>query len=152
MKKFTVFLSFCLLLTAAQAQNEDSLFIRRMADEILTNGKAYDDLRVLTKQIGGRLAGSPQMVKAEQWGLKTIQQAGADRAWLQECMVPHWERGGKDLAWAVSNGSSKKRSLDVVALGNSIGSMKPLTAPVLLVNIFDVLEQKKDHVKGKIVF
>ena len=104
-----------------------------MADEILKNGKAYDDLKVLTKQIGGRLAGSPQMVKAEQWGLKTMQQAGADKAWLQECMVPHWVRGGKDEAWA-STPSSKKRALDVVALGNSVGSMKPLTAPVLLVN------------------
>ncbi len=151
MKKLSVSLSFCLLVTTVFAQNEDSLFIRRMADEILKNGKAYDDLKVLTKQIGGRLAGSPQMVKAEQWGLKTMQQAGADKAWLQECLVPHWVRGGKDEAWA-STPASKKRALDVVALGNSVGSMKPLTAPVVLVNSFNELEQKKDQVKGKIVF
>jgi carboxypeptidase Q len=151
MKKFIVSLSFCLLMTTVFAQNEDSVFIRRVADEILVNGKAYDDLKVLTKQIGGRLAGSPQMVKAEQWGLKTMQQAGADNAWLQQCLVPHWVRGGKDEAWAVTS-ASKKRILDVVALGNSVGSMKPLTAPVLTVNSFDELEQKKDQVKGKIVF
>src|SRR3954469_17883078 len=93
------FVIFCLVLEVS-AQNQDSIFIRRLADEILLRGKAYDDLRVLTKQIGGRLAGSPQMVKAEQWGLGVMQQINPDKAWLQQCMVPHWVRGGKDLAIA----------------------------------------------------
>lgn len=137
------------------AQQEDSLFIKRISDHILTNGKAYDDLRVLTKTIGGRLAGSPQMVKAEQWGLKTMQAAGADQAWLQQCMVPQWVRGGKDEAFALYNAKGKmaeRRKLDVVALGNSEGSMKPLTANVMVVKNFDELEERKDEVKGKIVF
>ena len=148
---------FSLVLCVANAQNEDSVFIRRLSDEILANSKAYDNLRVLTKQIGGRLAGSPQMVKAEQWGLKAMKAANADAAWLQQCMVPHWVRGGQDKAYArdipLASGRGKgARGLDVVALGNSVGSMKPLTAQVLLVNSFDELEQKKDQVKGKIVF
>src|SRR6476660_6899280 len=84
----------------ASAQNEDSVFISRIAKEILQNGRAYDDLRVLTKTIGGRLSGSPQMVKAEQWGIRTLQALRPDSAWLQECMVPHWVRGGKDEAFA----------------------------------------------------
>ena len=109
------FLSISFNLTA---QNDDSLFIRRIADEILVNGQAYNNLRYLTKQIGARLSGSPQMVKAEQWGLKTMQESGADKAWLQECMVPHWVRGGKDEA-AASYGKQKK-FLDVIALGNSL--------------------------------
>ncbi len=49
--------------------------------------------------------------------------------------------------------SCKKQTLDVVALGNSIGTgKKGVTAEVLLVNSFDELEKKKDEVKGKIVF
>ena len=88
---------------SAYSQPEDSLFIRRIADEILMNGKAYDNLHDLTKNIGGRLSGSPQMYKAEQWGLKTLQQSGADKAWLQECLVPHWIRGGVDKAEASFN-------------------------------------------------
>src|SRR4029079_9835439 len=44
-------------------------------------------------------------------------------------------------------------SLDVLALGNSMGSGKNgVTAPVLLVNSFDELEKRKDEIKGKIVF
>jgi len=153
MKKTIAVSFFSLLSTVVFAQNEDSIFIRRMANEILLNGKSYDDLRVLTKQVGGRLAGSTQMVKAEQWGLKTMQQAGADSVSLQECMVPHWVRGGKDKAEAYYRGDAKqKRTLDVLALGNSIGSMKPLKADVLEIKNYDDLEEKKNQVSGKIVF
>jgi len=159
MKKLLPLIILSFAITITNAQNEDSVFIRKLSDEILLNSKAYDNLRVLTKQIGGRLAGSPQMVKAEQWGLRAMKAANADSAWLQQCMVPHWVRGGQDKAHAIdvpltAGGGKRKgaRVLDVVALGNSVGSMKPLTAQVLLVNNFDELEQKKDEVKGKIVF
>ncbi|MGZ8537269.1 MAG: M20/M25/M40 family metallo-hydrolase [Flavisolibacter sp.] len=142
------------------AQNEDSIFIRKMADEILVNGKAYDDLRILTKQVGARLAGSPQMVKAEQWGLKTMQALHPDRSWLQQCLVPHWVRGGKDVAIATygnsRSGSVKQKpvkNLDVIALGNSKGSGPAgVTASVIEVKSFDDLESKKDQIKDKIVF
>lgn len=83
------------------AQKDDSIFIKKVSDEILANGKAYTNLRVLTKEIGARLAGSGGMVLSEQWGLQLMKESGADKAWMQECMVPHWVRGGTDLAEAV---------------------------------------------------
>jgi len=103
------------------------------------------------------------MVKAEQWGLKKMQESGADKAWMQECMVPHWVRGGKDEMWSMQLASANKpgvadahlvnRYYDVVALGNSMGSgMQGVTGDVLLVRSFDELEKRKDEVKGKIVF
>ncbi len=148
---------------AAASQNEDSLWIKKFSDEILTNGKAYENLRHLTKQIGPRLAGSPGMVQSEQWGLQLMQENGADKAWMQECMVPHWVRSGKDEAkasWLVSANNPQKpdarlqtKQLDIVALGNTIGTGKGgLTASVIEVTSFDDLEAKKDLVKGKIVF
>jgi hypothetical protein len=154
MKKFLFSLIVVCTAFCGFAQNEDSLFIRRMADHILQNGKAYDDLRVLTKTIGPRLAGSPGMVKSEAWGLKTVQEAGADNAWLQQCMVPHWERGGKDAATASykNKGKVASKKLDVLALGNSMGSMKPLKGDVIEIKNFTELEAKKDQLKGKIVF
>lgn len=140
-------------------QNEDSVFIKRISDYILTQGKSYDDLRYLTKQIGARLSGSPGMYKAEQWGLQVIKQAGADRAWLQQCMVPRWVRGGKDEAYVSAAGTKRgtsktmaKRSLNVLALGNSVGSGRPLTKAVIEIRDFAELEAKKDQVKDKIVF
>lgn len=145
------------------SQAGDSAMIKKISDEILGNGRAYENLKVLTKQIGGRLAGSPQMVKAEQWGLKLMQESGADMAWMQECMVPHWVRGGKDEMWysqLVSNKNPKmpdarlvRKDLDIIALGNSVGTgPKGLSGEVMLVHSFDELEKRKDEVKGKIVF
>jgi carboxypeptidase Q len=147
---------FIFLLTfisfSVRAQNEDSLFIRALADEILVNGQAYENLRVLTKQVGHRLAGSPGMVKAEAWGATALKQAGAEKVWLQQCMVPHWVRGGKDEAHIV-DAQKKNPRLDVLALGNSVGTgPKGVSAPVVLINSFEELEQRKDEVKGKIVF
>ncbi|WP_298391317.1 M20/M25/M40 family metallo-hydrolase [Hydrotalea sp.] len=132
----------------------DSLLIKKISDDVLTRGKAYDLLHQLTKQIGGRLAGSPQFMKAVLWGQQTMKELGADTVYLQQCMVPHWVRGGKDVATVVQMGSRKvKKSLSVTALGNSLGT-KPggITAPVLAVRNFTELEVHKAEAKGKIIF
>ena len=161
MRKLLPVLFLSVVCTTVFGQKEDSISIKRISDEILTNGKAYENLRHLTKKIGARLAGSQGMVKSEQWGLKVMQESGAEKAWMQECMVPHWVRGGKDFAEAMNtvpatgakNMLTKNRPLDIVALGNSIGTGKNgLIEEVLLVNSFDELEKRKDEVKGKIVF
>jgi hypothetical protein len=154
-------LLFTLLPLTVFAQNSfradlsDSEFIKMISDNILTNRSAYYNLYTLTKTVGGRLAGSPQMVKAEQWGAKALQQAGADKVTLQECMVPHWVRDGKDQASVTytNNGKTQSIQLNVLALGNSVGTgVQGVQAPLIRVNNFDELEKRKDEVKGKIVF
>ncbi|MBO9592491.1 MAG: M20/M25/M40 family metallo-hydrolase [Niabella sp.] len=134
------------------AQTKDEAFIRKIADEILVNSQAYENLRTLTKTIGGRLAGSPQMYRAEEWGYQLLQKSGSENTFKQECMVPHWVRGGTDQATAtLANGT--KKALDILALGNTEGTgTKGINAPVILINSFDELEAKKDQLKGKIVF
>jgi carboxypeptidase Q len=138
----------------AWSQTSDSIFIKNLADEILLHSRAYEQLAYLTKKIGPRLAGSSGMVKAEQWGLKEMQKGGADKVWGQECMVPHWVRGGVDKATAFFVSNDKKGiPLDVVALGNSIGTgSTPIRASVVEVKSFEDLELKREVVKGKIVF
>ena len=154
MKKVVLFLLCSSFSFFSFAQNQDSIFIKRISDYILTQGKSYEDLRYLTKQVGSRLSGSAGMYKAEQWGLKTMNEAGADNAWLQQCLVPHWERGGKDVAFVVpaQKSQTRKRSLDVLALGNSVGTGRALTKEVIEVKNFADLEAKKEQVKGKFVF
>ena len=152
MKKLIVLLTILPLFS--YAQTKDSVMIKRLSDEILRNGKAYDLLYQLTKQVGGRLAGSPQFAKAVQWGKITLEQQGADKVYLQECMLPHWVRGGKDQA-SITELDHKKtnRVLDVLALGNSLGTNgKTITAEVLMVANFEELEKRKAEVKGKIVY
>jgi carboxypeptidase Q len=153
MRKLLQTLFAVFICTSSWSQNDDSLMIRRIADEILLHGKAYDNLHDLTKKIGGRLSGSPQMYKAEQWGLQTMQASGANKTWLQECLVPHWIRGGKDEAFFNVPGKKNIVPLDVIALGNSMGTgPKGISANLVEVSTFDELEAKKDQLKGKVVF
>lgn len=136
---------------ASKAQDTDSVFIRRIADEILLHSTAYSNLRTLTKQIGARLSGSPQMVQAEKWGLQAFRKANADSVWLQQCMVPHWVRGRKEEL-TIAEGAYKNRKLQALALGNSVGTGQPLKEQVIEIKNFRELDEKKNEVKGKIVF
>jgi hypothetical protein len=138
---------------AVTAQTNDSVTIKRISDEILTHGTAYENLRYLCKQVGPRLSGSSQAQKAVEATFKMLQEAGADTVYLQPCMVPHWVRGDKEKG-AVTLTDGAKYQLHLCALGNSKGTgKKGLTAPVIEVKNFDELNKLgTDGIKGKIVF
>jgi carboxypeptidase Q len=139
MKKLSAFLLLVPVLAMAQYR-EDSVMIKKISDEILRNGRAYELLYQLTKQVGGRLAGSPQFARAISWGKEAMEKNGADNVFLQQCMVI-----------IAVDGKKTSRALDVLALGNSLGS-GTVAADVLAVADFAELEQRKDEVKGKIVY
>ena len=99
---------------ASESTNADAVFIKKLSDEILTNGKAYDLLYELTKNVGGRIAGSPAMYKAEAWGVNTFEQLGAPAVSKQACMVPRWVRGACDFAKITHiEGKKQTKALDV---------------------------------------
>ena len=152
MRKLLLFV-FCLPIIAQAQVNQDSINIKKMVDEIMTNGKAYDLLRELTKKIGGRLAGSPQQQNAAIWGKRNMEAYHPNKLFLQACKTPSWQRGGKDFAEIVQvDGVSTNENLEVLALGNSLGSKGLIEAELLAVANFDELEKRKDEVKGKIVY
>lgn len=155
MRKLLTLLCMPVAVLARQAPS-DSAFIQSLSNKILTDKQAYENLYQLTKKIGGRLSGSPQMYRAEQWGAAALEAAGADKVTLQQCMVPHWVRGGTDKASvSFTDDKGKKQTLPVavLALGNSVGTgAKGVKAPLLRVRSFDELEQRQAEVKGKIVF
>src|SRR4051812_2674373 len=69
-------------------------------------------------------------------------------------MVPYWVRGGKDKASVSDTNDGKKHSiqLNVLAIGNSVGTgTQGVQAPLMRVNNFDELEERKNEIKGKIV-
>lgn len=149
--KFIALISFLPICGFAFSQNEDSVMIKKISDEILQNGKAYSNLRTLCKTIGQRLSGSPGMYKAEDWGIKVLTASGADKAYKQQCMVPHWVRGKKEVLNAAF--STKMKPFSILSLGNAEGTgSKAVTASVIEIKNFDELNQRKDEIKGKIVF
>lgn len=150
-KNITAVLAGLLFSFSAVAQ-QDSLMLKRISDDILTRGAAYENLRFLCKKVGPRLSGSAGGAKAVQETARMMREMGADTVYLQECMVPRWERGDKEKAELImANG--KKMPLNIAALGNSEGTPgSGIKAEVIEVRNFDELEAMKDKVKGKIVF
>ncbi|WLD24005.1 M20/M25/M40 family metallo-hydrolase [Flavobacterium dauae] len=144
-----------LLLTSQIAwtqSKQDSVQFRELANEIMVNGEAYENLRELTQSIGNRISGSVGYDKATVWAEKKLKEAGADKVWLQETFVPVWVRGKETLKLKTQNG--KWEDLNFLSLGNSEGTNgKDVEGEVIMVNTlgeFDKLSEKE--VKDKIVF
>ena len=52
----------------ARWSSEDSLVVERIHDRVLGQGDCVEDLRVLCKEVGARLSGSPEADAAILWG------------------------------------------------------------------------------------
>lgn len=137
---------------ACFAQQNDAAVVKKIADEVMRNSTAYENLRYLTKKIGPRLSGSANAQKAVEATARMLREAGADTVYLQPCMVPHWERGAKETGYIQMAGGSKY-NLRLCALGNSVGSgPKGVNAGVIEVRSLKELDDLGTVVKGKIVF
>ncbi len=151
-------LTICFLLAISlksfsQEENQDALFIRQIYDQALTNGQCYDWLTHLTTKIGGRLAGSPQSMAAVEYTKQVLDTLGMDKVWLQPCVVPHWNRGDKEMVRIV-NSALGSMDLNALALGNSTGTnAEGIIAEVIEVQgLEDVEKLGESAVKGKIIF
>lgn len=151
-KKSLLAVSGIFFAALAFSQKSDSAMIKKIVDEVLTNANAYTNLRVLCKEVGPRLSGSDNYLKAVKATSKMLKEAGADTVYLQECMVPHWVRGAKEQGELTLAGG-KKIPLNLVALGNSVGTpVAGISAPVVEVRSMAELAELGSSLKGKIVF
>ncbi|HLF44973.1 MAG TPA: M28 family peptidase, partial [Chitinophagaceae bacterium] len=152
MKNIFLLLAFSISSYQLKAQKEDSIILRKIADDILTSGKAYEDLRYLCKEIGPRLSGSANAQRSVEATGRMLKEAGADTVYLQPCMVPYWVRGEKEQG--IIQWGAKKKSLNVCALGMSIGTPATgIKAEIIEVANFEELKALgEEKIKGKIVF
>lgn len=152
-KKVLLLLSLIFAGFSVLAQSTDTATIKKISDEILSNGKAYENLRFLCKKIGPRLSGSKQAQKAVEATFKMLKDAGADTVYLQACMVPHWIRGIKEVGNIKVDGEANY-VLHLCSLGNSLGTgIKGISAGVVEVKSFEELDKLgTSNIKGKIVF
>jgi len=152
MKRILLLVSVFLSLRST-AQENDSTALRTIYSEVLSNAKAYDWLRELSCDIGGRLSGSPEAARAVEWTRKKLIEAGADTVYLQEVWVPHWVRGAKEVATIIDS-EGLPQDVPVCALGGSVATPKGgLTAQIVEVKDFKQLEELGEAgIRGKIVF
>ncbi|WDF78584.1 M20/M25/M40 family metallo-hydrolase [Mucilaginibacter sp. KACC 22773] len=150
-RKFT-FLISSLLLSANLIHAQDSLMIRKIYDEALVNGKSYESLRYLCKNIGQRISGSANAQKAVEYSKKLMESYGFDKVYLQEVMVPHWVRGAKETAFIIDG--KKRIPVPIAALGMTVATPKEgITANVIEVqSLKELATLGEAAIKGKIVF
>ena len=143
-----------LLNAQERQQEEDARTIREIYDKALTEGSCYQWLYHLTKEVGGRLAGSPQSAAAVAYGQHILDTLGMDAVYLQECTVPTWVRGEAEQVRIVNSQQIGTQELHALALGNSVGTGPDgLVAGVVEVQSLDELEKLgRGQLEGKIVF
>lgn len=150
MKKFLLAIAFVPAL--AFGQNHESN-LRKIYDTELSSGHTYENLRYLCKVVGNRLAGSPGAAASVEWTKQLMESYDFDTVYLQPVMVPHWERGGKDVVKIVNSEKHGTVELDALALGNTQGTgAKGLVGEVIEVKSIPELQALGEKVKGKIVF
>ncbi len=124
---------------------------KRIVSTSLEGRNTYSLLREFCS-IGPRLSGSDNSLKAIHWAENKMKELGFENVWLQPVMVPRWERGKVEQA-VITNGTFSGRTINICALGGSIGTGREgITAPLFEVKNLDQIDSNKEKIRGKIVF
>lgn len=135
------------------AQNEkDSIFLRNIYNQALTEGKAYDWLHQICYNVGSRLSGSYGEKKMIRFLEAEINNLNI-KANLQPVMVPHWVRGISEYAY-IETSKGKITTVPILALGGSVATpASGIKAQVVEFKSLEELEKADiNKVVGKIVF
>lgn len=125
---------------------------KKISDEIMVNGMAYNNLGELTKGIGPRFSATPGYMKAVEWAERKLKEIGVEMIWRQEAKVPVWIRGRESLQIKAGNGDWK--NIRMLSFGNSEGTGgKDLTGEIILISTTSELNAMSiGQLKDKIVF
>jgi carboxypeptidase Q len=125
---------------------------KKISDEIMTSGRAYDNLGELTKGIGSRFSATPGYAKAVEWAEKKFKEIGIEMIWRQEAKAPVWIRGKESLQIKAGNGDWK--NIRMLSFGNSEGTGgKDLTGEIIMLTSTSELNALSiGQLKDKIVF
>ena len=155
MKNFIIILlSICLISCKNESvpfDQETSDIINTFYSDALEKRESYELLRVLSKDIGARPSGSEGAKKAVLWSKKVMEDYGFDTVYLQEVMVPHWERG--ELEEAYFYNGKDKINLSILGAGGTVSTpTEGITAEVVEVASLDEVDELgRENIEGKIV-
>jgi carboxypeptidase Q len=153
MKKLLVLYLLILWAYAASAQSDEQV-IANIFRENLFNGHAYDNLEYLSKEIGNRINGSPQLAAAIEYTRQLMLGYRFDTVYLQPVMVPNWKRGDREIVKIVNSRSLGNTMLHCISFGNSVGTgPEGLTGRIVEFSSLEALQNsEKGQLKGRIAF
>jgi Zn-dependent M28 family amino/carboxypeptidase len=134
------------------AQNDESVFIKEIFDNALTNQYAYNNLEHLCKFAPGRLVGYENSLLAVEYMKQYFENLDVDSVYLQEFTTPVWKCDSSSVF--ILSSADKPIMLHCDALGPSPSSQSEgITAEVIEVKSLAELEKLgREVVSGKIVF
>jgi carboxypeptidase Q len=153
MKNLIILFIFIFCVYDASAQSDEQM-LRDIYEEQLGNSSGYENLKYLSKEIGNRINGSPQLSAAIEFARQLMINYQFDTVYLQPVMVPNWKRGEKETVKIVNSLSLGNKMLHCISFGNSIGTgTDGLSGELAEVKSLDALKRiDKDQIQGKIVF
>ncbi len=137
---------------AAAQESDDGKAVEMIFTEALTDNTAYESLRYLTKEIGGRLPNSPEAREAVKYTAELMRSAGADTIFFQELMVRNWIRG--EEAAVIISAIHGNRKVIISDLGMAVPTgPEGIQAKIVEVKGIEELELLgEETIRGKIVF
>ncbi len=138
--------------TTVPYDQETADVITQFYGDALGERESYNLLRDLSKDIGQRLSGSEGAAKAVLWSKEIMEGYGFDSVFLQEVMVPHWERGTYEECFYYEG--NKKINLSILGAGGTVSTpFEGVTAEVVEVKSLEEVDVLgREGVEGKIVF
>lgn len=110
--------------------------------------RAWNRLVELCDTFGPRFSGSDNLEKAIDWVVDSMKEDGFDVVETQTVKVPHWSRGTESLTMT----HPRAKSMPMLGLGGSVGTPAGgISAPILVLESLDAIQQVGDAAKGKIV-
>ena len=121
-----------------------------LRERALKDDVAYAIVEGLTTEIGPRLAGGENDLKAREWMVARFKALGFDKVWTEPVSFPKWVRRSESAAVT----APYSQPLAVTALGYSAGTPAGgLDAEVIAFESIDAMKAAPDYqVKGKIVY
>jgi carboxypeptidase Q len=152
---FIVLITSFVFISEANAQIDSASIAksyRATADKIIrsatADSSAYNRLAELCDKFGHRLSGSSSLEQAIDWIIAGLKKDQFQNVRGEEVFVPNWSRGNEYARMI----SPRLKNLTMLSLGGSQATPpEGITAPVLVVNDFDDLEDKAALAKGKII-
>jgi len=146
-----ILLNICFLNAAGQS---DEQIIARIFEENLGNGHTYENLEYLSKKIGNRISGSPQLAAAIEYTKQLMLNYDFDTVYLQPVMIPNWKRGATEIVRIINSISLGNKNLNCISFGNSVGTGPiGISGEIVEYKGIESLKQaEEEQIRGKIVF
>lgn len=121
---------------------------KRIIDAVHAENHAYELMQELCDDVGNRLSGSPQLDRAIDWAVATLEKSGQENVHKEPVMVPKWVRGAESLELLYP----RPASVPMLGLGGSVATPPGgIMAELAVVRDWEELKQRGDELDGKIV-